>query len=215
MYPYKLQIFNCFTVPKAAQSQSNANPESVLNESAAELRKQQLGTISTEIKTARNQAGLTVTDLHKKTGISRNVLQGYESGKFAPGTLELRKICEILRVTPNRILYGNEQPMKAKTSLAEYIGDAKSVRGSALLSLFFTMLSGNEATAVLTLLESIIRAKVGGDKQIQQAYDALDAAFSPSLLDAITSSVETAATQHFTPDRVDKLNTEFSKISNR
>src|SRR5689334_17943064 len=72
------------------------------------------GGIAAEIKRARTRAGKSHSELHRETGISRTVLIGYESGRTRPGAREIRLICDALNTTPNRLLYGMEEPFAKK-----------------------------------------------------------------------------------------------------
>lgn len=97
--------------------------------------------IALALKAAREEAGMTVKQLHEQTGISRAVLFGYEAGRTRPGARELRLLCEALRVTPNRLLFGSEEPFAAprKEPAARL---AEIVNSSQALSLVFWMMAG-------------------------------------------------------------------------
>ncbi|WP_374264579.1 helix-turn-helix domain-containing protein [Zoogloea sp.] len=66
--------------------------------------------IAIELKKAREAKGYGMSDVHRLTGLSRNTLHQYETGSRKPGTKELLKLCEVLEVTPNRLLFGLEEP---------------------------------------------------------------------------------------------------------
>lgn len=117
---------------------------------------------------------MTVSDLHRETGISRTVLQGYEAGRFVPGGMELKKLCQVLKVTPNRILFGEESPLENKPLLASYIGDVSKATGTAKLAIALQVLSSEELAALLSLVESIVIGRVGGAKNLQKLLNAAD-----------------------------------------
>ncbi|WP_370654326.1 helix-turn-helix domain-containing protein [Rhodoferax sp.] len=100
-----------------------------------------LRAIASELQVARKRAGLTVAELHRRTGISRTVLQGYKAGKFAPGSIELRKVCEVLGVTPNRVVFGNKKPLQAILLLETLVGDLSVSTNGIRLSTIFQILT--------------------------------------------------------------------------
>jgi transcriptional regulator with XRE-family HTH domain len=130
--------------------------------------------VSAEVRKARERADMTVSDLHRETGISRTVLQGYEAGRFVPGGMELKKLCQVLKVTPNRILFGEESPLENKPLLASYIGDVSKATGTAKLAIALQVLSSEELAALLSLVESIVIGRVGGAKNLQKLLNAAD-----------------------------------------
>lgn len=84
---------------------------------------------------------MTVKQLHEQTGISRAVLFGYEAGRTRPGARELRLLCEALKVTPNRLLFGSEEPFSGpRQEPAARL--AQLVNSSRALSMMFWMMAG-------------------------------------------------------------------------
>lgn len=75
--------------------------------------------VAANLKRARFEKGLSVRELHEKTGISQAVLYGYEGGKTKPGARELTLICQALRVSPNMLLFGAEDPFGTVVSPVE------------------------------------------------------------------------------------------------
>lgn len=71
-----------------------------------------LTTLPGELIAAREMLGLTISDLHDRTKISRAVLLGYEKGRTRPGARELKLLCSALRITPNKLLFGDEEPFQ-------------------------------------------------------------------------------------------------------
>lgn len=117
---------------------------------------------------------MTVSDLHRETGISRTVLQGYEAGRFVPGALELKRLCQVLKVTPNRIIFGDEKPLEQKPLLASFIGDVSKASGTAKLTVALQILSSEELSALLSLVESIVISRVGGAKKMEEMFAAVE-----------------------------------------
>lgn len=126
-----------------------------------------------ELIRAREQMGLSVSELHRKTSISRTVIQGYESGKYKPGTRELKLLCETLRITPNRLIFGTETPFEEKGKLAKLVGDEKSAHQTVALSILFQMLTAVEKEAFINLMQSILEGRIGKAK-IDETLAALD-----------------------------------------
>lgn len=133
-----------------------------------------LKSVSAEVRKARERADMTVSDLHRVTGISRTVLQGYEAGRFVPGAMELKKLCQVLNVTPNRVLFGEEKPLETKPLLASFVGDVTKAGGTAKLAIVLQVLSSEELTSLLSLVESIVIARVGGAKKLQELFNVVD-----------------------------------------
>lgn len=120
------------------------------------------GDIAAELARARANAGLSHTDLHRTTGISRSVLLGYENGRTKPGAKEIRLLCDALKVSPNRLIYGSDEPQfKDEFSLFfENVGSDD--RGAALmLGTLILMLTKEERLALLTLARSILVGRHG------------------------------------------------------
>lgn len=129
---------------------------------------------ASELIRARNKMGLSVSELHRKTSISRTVIQGYESGKYKPGTRELKLLCEALRITPNRLIFGTETPFEDKGKLAKLVGDEKSTYQTITLTILFQMLTAVEKEAFINLMQSILEGRVGKAK-IDETLAAVDA----------------------------------------
>lgn len=122
----------------------------------------QLGDIAAELAAARAKAGVSHSDLHRLTGISRSVLFGYENGRTKPGAKEIRLLCDALKVSPNRLIYGSdESQFKDEPSLIYEIGLDKSNTGEIGLATLMRMLNKEEHLALLTLTRSILVARHG------------------------------------------------------
>jgi transcriptional regulator with XRE-family HTH domain len=125
--------------------------------------------VAIELKKAREAKGLTFSDLHRLTAISRTTLHDYESGRSMPGAKELVKLCQVLEVTPNRLLLGMDDLSTLSGGvLVALIGLAKAKPTQALaLSAFLlpwvsAVLSkiGYESLMALgTLADETLRAR--------------------------------------------------------
>jgi transcriptional regulator with XRE-family HTH domain len=119
--------------------------------------------LALRIRQARERKNLSLSDIHKSTGISRTSLHDYESGRTKPGARELLLLAEVLEATPNWLLCGTEEPFKKREGLASLI----KLRNSPLmlmvsmlvLPVVMQSLSEDELEALLTLISSMIEAK--------------------------------------------------------
>ncbi len=118
---------------------------------------------------------MSQSQLAERSGVSRNTLMGYESGRNKPGVRELKSICEVLQVTPNRVIFGSEEPFKQKSALEE-LGLSDEDLESAMFPVMLNMLARDERQAVLTLIHNLLEARHGDD--YKTAIGALKAAMS-------------------------------------
>ena len=118
------------------------------------------------IQRARQAAGLTQPQLSKRMahadkegrGVSAAVISLYERGVNKPGPRELRLLCETLRVTPNILLYGDEDPFRGRTELARYGGIAKAeAEFLAYLTYCFSRLHHHHREAMMQLMLGLLR----------------------------------------------------------
>jgi len=118
--------------------------------------------IGIRLKAARESKGLSQTDLHKLTGISRTVLINYEACRHIPGTRELRLLCDALEVSPNQLIYGTEEPHKRTIGLADTIigmGQAAVMPVIMVAPMLGAMLGKDDTRTLLNLIESLLKAK--------------------------------------------------------
>lgn len=118
--------------------------------------------IGIRLKTARETRGLSQSDLHNKTGLSRTVLINYEAGRHKPGARELRLLCDALEVSPNHLIYGTEEPHSRNSGLADTV--LNMGEGAIALAVFLgpmlgAMLGKDDTRIVLSLIESLLKAK--------------------------------------------------------
>jgi len=132
---------------------------------------------ASELVKARNDLGLTQSQLSSKSGVSLSAIKAYESGRNMPGSRELRDLCQALQVSPNKMLFGKELPFESRSIMdsltnGESENDAVSrVRATMLLYL----LASDERDSILTLARSLAIARHGLEevKQTLLGADAL------------------------------------------
>jgi transcriptional regulator with XRE-family HTH domain len=129
--------------------------------------------VGREIDRALKSAGMSVTNLHKTTGISRTVLQGYLSGRFKPGARELKLLSEALDLSPNRMLFGREN-LQDRTAIDDFLGDGDQAEAAMKVALIFGMLTFEERRSFLALLMSILEPRMGGKKEIGKALSVVN-----------------------------------------
>lgn len=130
--------------------------------------------IAKRLQKARYELGLTQTQLAKTAGISRSAVVHYETAGTVPGGLELIKLSNTLKVTPNYLLSGsetflesnkpehvlataNQELMIARMSVCLLALD-KPVRekmSELLISMVQQKLSSEEFKVLMTFMEEI------------------------------------------------------------
>lgn len=66
--------------------------------------------IGTEIIKARELLGLTQSELATRSQVSLSAIKGYETGRNFPGAREIKQLCQTLRISPNNLIFGHENP---------------------------------------------------------------------------------------------------------
>lgn len=137
--------------------------------------KKPLDPVSVELVKARKAAGLTQQELHLKTGVSRDSIKGYESGRSLPGSRELRLLCEALGVSANRALWGREDFQEAPGPVkGRLMGKSAGQLADAMkLMSLLAMLSQEEVDALFTLIEPIVIGR-HGRKELEKAFVIFD-----------------------------------------
>lgn len=59
-------------------------------------------------------------------GLSRGVISLYELGINRPGVKEMRLLCEVLRISPSYLIYGDEHPFEKTARLTHFDGIANT-----------------------------------------------------------------------------------------
>ena len=121
--------------------------------------------ISFQIQRSRVDAGLSIVELSKQTGISKTVLHGYERGRTKPGAREIRLLSAALRVSPNMLILGTDSFDENPTVFTTFY---RKVRARPeLAAVFYTMcmplvaslLDEDEVQSIMLLLSGLIRAR--------------------------------------------------------
>lgn len=124
-------------------------------------------TIGLRIQEARRKAGMTQGELADRTalidsahvGIKRGALSLYEIGRSNPGPREIRLLCEALKVSPNMLIYGNEDPFDELTEAHRYrFGTSSSAGLYARMVYRVSRLHHHHRLAILKLLEGLLFA---------------------------------------------------------
>lgn len=140
--------------------------------------------IALEIKRAREERDLNISDLSRLTGISRTVLFGYEAGRTRPGAREIRLIAEALKVSPNRLLFGREEPFEVRKGISPLVGLASSNPVAAVAASIFLLpiaaavLREEEKVAFMSLLMAMVEAR---DKEAFKKIRAFTEVFSEAM----------------------------------
>jgi transcriptional regulator with XRE-family HTH domain len=127
--------------------------------------------IASALVRARAEKGITQADLAEQSGISRSAIKGYETGRNMPGARELRALCKVLRVSPNMLLFGTDQPFEtgepaadANPHLRLLLGDPEDQKRARLrLAMLGDLLTADEMGALLTLAHSLATARHGAE----------------------------------------------------
>ncbi|MEK8087004.1 helix-turn-helix transcriptional regulator [Aquabacterium sp. A3] len=116
--------------------------------------------LGARIQAAREDKRLTQGELADLTkgldpenkGISRAVVSLYEAGTNRPSPRELRLLCEALRVTPNFLIYGDEQPFHPLNDEKRTGGRARSdAEGYAWMAYVFGTLHHNHFASLMAI----------------------------------------------------------------
>lgn len=117
------------------------------------------------LQEAREAARLTQGELAERTqqtdsegkGISRAVLSFYETGKSRPSPRELRMLCEALRVSPNLLIYGIEDPFNDLLEQARWGGFASTTpEYYAMVTYAFSRLHHHNQQDIMRLMNSLL-----------------------------------------------------------
>lgn len=132
--------------------------------------------VASELVRARKVLGWTQNELHQRTGISRDTLKQYETGRHLPGARELRLLSAALGISPNRLLLGSDEFQPAPSLLQGMLSDAEADEAKKMFRFYilYNMLTPTERNAVLTLIEPILTGRQGGEKEIRKAFAAMD-----------------------------------------
>lgn len=141
-------------------NQSHTTVENITGDSA-----ESPDLISYEIKRAREGAKLSILELSARTGISKTVLHGYERGRTKPGARELKLLCEALKVSPNRLLFGVDDFDAPRTGLARLVRLSRTAPSvthifvTMILPVFLSACDEAESVSFMVLMGSILHGK--------------------------------------------------------
>lgn len=167
--------------------------------------------IGRRIERARTSKNLTVSELHRLTGISRTVLQGYEAGRYKPGAREIRLISEKLDCSPNRLLLGRDD-FRQQSHLDDLLGDTTSATNAAKFAVIFQLLTMEEQRAILSLLTLLAEARVGGRTNLSKILGAADEVVRN--LEASGAQAEARLTAFVGEDLMEKLGANSESAPN-
>lgn len=113
------------------------------------------------LRAARKKAELTVLELHDLTRISKSSIARYESGDRQPPAKELRQLCDVLEVSPNFLLYGDDQlEFGSRLTSVRELNIKTNRQFFAAANLLLVTLSRSDREALLQLLFSLVSAKL-------------------------------------------------------
>lgn len=119
--------------------------------------------IASEIIKGRELLGLTQAQLSAQSNVSLSAIKGYETGRNLPGARELKQLCQVLRVNPNRLIFGAENPFPERSwtdpSVPHADTDVSTARDR--IEQLLQQLSSTECEAVYTLVYSLAVARHG------------------------------------------------------
>ncbi len=72
--------------------------------------------IGKRIKDARKRSKLTIEEVQKQTGISRQSLINYENGKGNPTLKNIMDLCNLYKISPNYLIYGDDNNFNSISS---------------------------------------------------------------------------------------------------
>lgn len=159
-----------------------------------------------ELKRAREAMGLTHTELHRMTGISRSVLFGYEAGRTVPNTQQLRLLSQALQVNPNRLVFGDDEPFKQRTGLRAIAKLRNSPAGVLAATIIFPMifasLDEDQLESLLVLISSVIEAR---DKETAKRIAAFAEVFGELIGDGSPATIKHLTEMSKDPKFLDSL----------
>lgn len=127
--------------------------------------------IGARLKLAREERGFTQNVVANRTkmvdrearGISRTSLIGYEQGTSQPGLREIRLLCEVLRVTPNWLVYGSDAVGSIQQTSMEMfaINSERELENVIRAALALIALKGHERDSILSLVLSLAGRQLG------------------------------------------------------
>lgn len=166
---------------------------------------------------ARDAKGFTQRQLADASGVSLSAIKAYESGRNLPGARELREICQAVEVSPNRMLFGVEQPFSDRTTLDVLMQATSTPLDEHLLPLrlgtLAVLLAPEERDALLTLATSLAIAR-HGDEAVRAALHQTDglAVIARSLMKA-TAEAQQSGTPIDVPGAIGEVERSLQTLT--
>lgn len=128
--------------------------------------------IGGRIRATREARGLSQTDVSNmskeldpaRKGVSRTVLVGYEAGQFRPGAREIRILCETLNVTPNWLIYGDDDFAGGTAQTSMEALRKNGLFAAMRLALAISVMRPHERNALQSLALSMAGRELGDRK---------------------------------------------------
>lgn len=123
-------------------------------------------TFASELIKARTQQGLTQSQLAEKTGLSVSSIKAYEVGRNLPGARELRELCRVLMISPNRMLFGTELPFDNRIVADAIVEGGPAELQAARFETAYTLslLTADEQASIGLLVQALAAARHGQEK---------------------------------------------------
>jgi len=138
-------------------------------EPESELPKRLLQARESKRLTQGQLADLTKAADKDGKGLSRGVISLYELGTNRPGPREIRLLCEVLRVTPSFLIYGEDDPFSGLDEMERYGGRTRSEpEFYAYLTYCFSRLHKHHRVAMMDLMLGLLRGwNKGFDQELR------------------------------------------------
>ena len=65
-----------------------------------------------QLQRFRRKAGMSQEDLAEKIDVSRQTLSKWEQGQSSPDLERFAKLCDVLHVSPNELIYGETKALQ-------------------------------------------------------------------------------------------------------
>jgi transcriptional regulator with XRE-family HTH domain len=114
-------------------------------------------------------AELTKSADPQDIGISRAVISMYEVGKNRPSPRELRILCEVLKISPNLLIYGEEDPFDEQMEAHRWGASPSDAEFQSLLLYTFSELHKHHKLAILQLINGLLLGWGKGTVESHQA----------------------------------------------
>ncbi len=151
------------------------------------------------LRRARKKKDLQITQLAEITGISKSSLTRYESGERTPGATELRLLCDELAVSPQALIYGDDErdfgPLRESFLGREIKNDEQF---TVIATMLIMALPRPDRAALMQLLYSLAMERIG---EAQWAdIEKILVEFSEPLKPEIEAIIEQKITDGELPD---------------